>query len=463
VTVDAAHRYFERDVETMSRDALADAQWRAFRVLLRRAWEGSPFYRTKFAAAGLHPDDVRRPDDVVRVPVTTKDEILRDIEAHPPYGSRLRVDRREIVNIVETSGTSGRGREVHVQTAEDLEAIYRAEAYGFVWAGVTKGTVVLLTWPVTMTAGSAWWIYTLSRLGVSCLRVGHLSSLDKLLYARRYGADVLITTPSYLTRLERTAGEEGLDLETQLAVRRIIVLGESRSAAWVARVQERWGAAVSEQWGCTQGGFTWTCEQGMLPGGRLGMMHGLPHLVMLEVVGRDTRRAVASGEEGEIVVTPLGAVGAPLIRFATNDRATFLASDACPCGRPFDGIECGSVSRYDDMLKVKGVNVWPSAIGRAMDRYPEVKEHAGRVYLDDHGREVARVDVEFQAGVDASRRRAIVGALTEALRAEVGVTFDLGEWAGSGALESVIIDGNTGKARRWSDRRPDGPGCPDSA
>ncbi len=452
-----AHRYFEQRFETMSPDALRDAQWRAFREVLRRARETSPFYRRKFEAVGFHPNDVRHPDEIDKVPMTTKEEVVRDIEEHPPYGSRLQVDPREIVNIVETSGTSGKGREVHLQTREDLESIYRAEAYGFVWAGLEKGTVALLTWPVTMTSGSTWWIYTFSRLGVNCLRVGHLGTSEKLLYARRYGAEVLITTPSYLTRLEHTADAEGLDLKRQLHLRSIIVLGESRSAQWVSRVQERWGAKVYEQWGCTQGGITWTCEQGMLPGGRLGMMHGLPHLFQLEVLGRESRRAVASGQEGEIVITPLGTVGTPLIRFATNDRATFLTSEACPCGRPFDGLACASVSRYDDMIKIKGYNVWPDAISRAVDRHPEVKEHAGRVYLDAHGREVARLDVEFQTGVDAPRKRAIVRDLTDAMRAEIGVSFDLAEWAGDGPLESVIIDKNTGKARRWSDRRSEAP------
>lgn len=97
--------------------------------------------------------------------------------------------------------------------------------------------------------------------------------------------------------------------------------------------------------------------------------------------------------------------------------------------------------------------------GLRVGHLSSIKEHAGRVYLDAHAREVARLDVEFQAGLDAPRRRAIVRDLTEGLRAEVGLTFDLGEWAGSGALESMIIDKNTGKARRWSDRRPDGPGA----
>lgn len=405
----------------------------------------------------MHPDDIRHPDDINKVPMTTKEELLRDIEEHPPYGSRLQVNPREIVNIVETSGTSGKGREVHVQTTDDLEAIYRAEAYGFVWSGLEKGSIALLTWPVTMTSGSTWWIYTFSRLGVNCLRVGHLSASEKIRYAQRYGADVLIITPSYLTRIEHTADAEGIDLKRELRLRSIIVLGESRSAQWVSRVQERWGAKVYEQWGCTQGGFTWTCEHGMLPGGRLGMMHGLPHLFQLEVLERQSRRAVASGQEGEIVITPLGWVGSPLIRFATNDRGTFQSSDACECGRPFDGLACGSISRYDDMIKIKGLNVWPDAISRAVDQHPEVREHAGRVYLDAHGREVARLDIEFENGVEPPRRQAVVRDLASALRGEVGISFELHEWAGEGPLESIIIDKNTGKARRWSDRRSEGP------
>jgi len=147
--------------------------------------------------AGLRPGDIREPDDLRLVPVTTKDELVRDIEEYPPYGSRLQVSTSAVVNVVETSGTSGKGREVHPQTGADLEAIHRAEAYGFVWAGVTKGTVVLLTWPVTLTAGSTWWLLTLGRLGANVLRIGHLSSEEKIRYMLRYGVEVVIATPSY--------------------------------------------------------------------------------------------------------------------------------------------------------------------------------------------------------------------------------------------------------------------------
>src|SRR5713226_7451879 len=95
--IGATRRFFEQEFEEMSRDAIRDVQWRAFQALLRRAADASPFYRRKFAAVGLDPDDVRHPDDVVKVPLTTKDEVLRDIEEHPPYGSRLQVDRRAVV------------------------------------------------------------------------------------------------------------------------------------------------------------------------------------------------------------------------------------------------------------------------------------------------------------------------------------------------------------------------------
>jgi phenylacetate-CoA ligase len=449
----ATHRYFERSWEILSADELRATQWSRFRRLLSEAWERNRFYRRKLDAVGLHPDDVREPGDLRHVPVTTKEELVRDVEECPPYGSRLQVPPSEIVNVVETSGTSGKGRETHPQTAGDLEAIYRAEAYGFVWAGVTTGTVVVLTWPVTMTAGSSWWLYTLGRLGANVLRIGHLGAEEKLGYLRRYGATVFVATPSYVTRLERAAEAIGLDPRQDLGVRRIIVAGEGRPVEWAAHVEAVWGARLSEQWGCTQGALAWTCEEGLLRGGQLGLMHTLPHLCLTEVVDRDTGRHVPSGEYGEIVVTPLHGEAAPLIRFATNDRARFLASDRCPCGRPFDGLACGSVSRYDDMIKVKGVNVWASAIAGVVMAYPAVREHRAQVSLDAAAQERALLELELVAGVDGPARAELLATIAARLARDVGVRFDVREWQGPGLLEAATLDRNTGKARRWIDRR----------
>jgi phenylacetate-CoA ligase len=389
------------------------------------------------------------------VPVTTKEELVRDVEEHPPFGSRLQAPVSEIVNVVETSGTTGKGRESHPQTAADLEAITRAETYGFVWAGVTKGTIVVLTWPVTMTAGSTWWLHTLERLGANILRVGHLAAEDKLSYMKRYGAEAVIATPSYVTRLERAAADTGLDLRSDLRVKCLIVAGEGRPREWSARIEAAWGAKLYEQWGCTQGAVAWTCEEGMLTGGHAGVLHTLPHLCLTEVVSRETRVPVGSGEEGEIVVTPLHGEAAPLIRFATNDRARFLISACCPCGRPFDGFECGSVSRYDDMIKVKGVNVWASAIARVVATHSAVREHRAQVYLDAAGQETALLEVELAPGIDTEGSTALLAAVAADLAKTVGVRFTVVEWRGPAPLEIEILDRNTGKARRWIDRRGD--------
>ncbi len=446
-------RYFERVWETMSRDELRQAQWARFRGLLGDAWERNPFYRRKLTAAGLQLGDIREPADLRRVPVTTKDELLRDIEEYPPYGSRLQVPTSAVVNVVETSGTSGKGREIHPETAADLEAVHRAEAYGFVWAGVMTGTVVLLTWPVTMTAGSTWWLLTLGRLGANVLRIGHLSSEEKVRYMLRYGVDAVVATPSYVTRLQGAAEAAGLDIARDFRVRTLIVAGEGRSAEWAASVEATWGAKLYEQWGCTQGGIAWTCEEGMLSGGRLGLMHTLPHLCMTEVVQRESGEPVATGEEGEIVITPLHGEAAPLIRFATNDRARFVSSNACSCGRPFDGLACGSVARYDDMIKVKGVNVWASAIAGVLATSPEVREHRAVVSLDPAGQEIALLDLEFVPGLESAGRKALLETLAARVATHIGVRFEVREWRGQEPLEAVVLDRNTGKTRRWVDRR----------
>lgn len=449
-----SRRVFEAQYESMSRDELVELQWRKFRQLLRNAFERNPFYRRKFTAIDFRPEDIKTPADLPRVPMTTKDELLRDIEEHPPYGSRLAVQPREIVSVVETSGTSGRGREVHPRAAGDLERVFRVHSYGFVWVGIEKGTVVMLTWPIGMTPASTSWFYALTRLQANVLRAGLLSTEEKLRYLRRYGVEALVVTPSYLTRLEQMAEEAGLDIRKEFpTLKAIVVSGEGRSAKWAHDVEARWGAKLYEHWGCTQGGHAWTCEHGMLRQGQLGLMHTFPHLVLLEVINPETQRRASNGEEGEVIVTPLDMEATVLIRFATNDKAVYLDSNACPCGRPFDGLQCGSVARYDEMLKVKGVNIWPSGIAGLLEAYPEIREHRGEVYLDDHGREIAAVDVEFAPGCPPDARTAVRSRLEGELGAAFGISFVVREWTAPAPLESVIMNRTTGKPRRWTDRR----------
>jgi len=451
-------RWFEPSFERIHPRDLRAYQWERFSALLHTTWQRNAFYRQRWEEAGFSPEQVRRPEDIPFVPLTTKEDLLADLSAHPPYGSRLQVPPERVVCVSETSGTSGKGREVHPHAREDLEWIYRMEALGFTWVGVQEGTVVMLTWPVTMTAGSTWWSYTFFRMGANFLRVGHLPAEEKVHYLRRYGVEVLICTPSYLTRLEEVARGMGLEPASAFpSLRAIVLVGEGRSLEWARQAQERWGAVVHEQWGCTQGAVAWTCEAGRVRDG--AVMHIASHISLVEVVDRETRQPVGPYEEGEIVVTPLHGVAAPLIRFALNDRAVWVPPGACDCGRPFEGLLCGSVSRYDDMMKVKGVNVWPQAVQGVLDRYPEVVEHRGTLFLDPQGREVALLEVET-AG---SPEPALLRRIAEDLRQVTGVGFEVVAWEGSGPLSARVVSPETGKPRRWRDRRPQGPMPPETA
>jgi phenylacetate-CoA ligase len=448
-------RYFEERVETMDAEALRALQWGLLTEQVQRAAE-SPFYRRKFESAGFEPSMMASEDDLARIPVTTKDEVCRDAEEVPPYGSRLRVPMERIVEVVETSGTSGLGKEVHVLSAEDRNRTFRMEAFGFVWAGIRPGSVVALTLPVAMTAAGTWWLMTFERLQANCLRLGNIDVETKLDYLLRYQPDILLGTPAYVSRMERVALDRGLDVAADLPrLRSILVSGEAKSAEWAANRSRAWDAEVYEQWGCCAGAVTWSCEGGMVDGeSGLRLMHSQPHLTYLEVIDPATGRHVRDGDHGEVVITPLGTEASPLVRFATGDRARYLSSEQCDCGRPFPGLEAASVSRYDDMVKVRGVNVWPSAVASLLEQHGEVREHLVTVYSDAGGREQLKLEAVVRAGTPPDRLRSLAGVLRNQLKSGVGLNFDVEVHDESKSeLAGEVFQPGSGKVRRWRDLR----------
>jgi phenylacetate-CoA ligase len=447
--------YFEKRFETMDPVALRALQWRLLSEQMERAAE-TPFYRRKFQVAGFQPSMLRSEDDLARVPLTTKEELCRDIEEVPPYGSRLRVPSDRIVDVVETSGTSGLGKEVHVLSASDRRRTFRMEAFGFVWAGIRRGSVVALTLPVAMTAAGNWWLMTLDRLQATCLRLGNMEVEAKLDYLQRYRPDILVATPAYVSRMERVALDRGLNIAGDLpGLRSVLVSGEAKSGEWAANRSRAWGAEVYEQWGCCAGAVTWSCEGGMVDSdSRLRLMHCQPHLTYLEVIDPVTGHHVADGDHGEVVITPLGTEASPLLRFATGDRARYLSSRHCDCGRPFPGLEAASVSRYDDMVKVKGVNVWPSTVASLLEQYVEVIEHLVTVYSDRSGREQVKLDAVVSAGTPLDRSRDLAAALRSRLKSDVGLNFEIEiQDESESALAGEVLKAGSGKVRRWRDLR----------
>lgn len=439
-------RSFNPFIERLTHEEVARFQWTRLKAQLAHVAKTNPFYRALWAEAGVDPDRLRSFEDFRdRVPIVTKRDLLRDQQEHPPYGRRLGVRPEQVVQVVLTSGTSGAGQEVHPQTLADVEMGALILTWGCYWAGFTPGEVVLDTFPVATSAGGLWAYRSFTKQLVNVFSVGTLDTRQKLEFARRFRASAIFCTPAYLMRLEAVADETGLDLARELGLRRILVAGEPYPLAWVLERERRWGARVYEYYGSVQKAIAWSCERGAAPDNRRGMLHHLPHLTLLETLDPSSGRPIRPGEEGQVVLTQLRAEAAPLVRFATGDRARLLSYRECPCGRQFDGYECGTVSRYDDMLRIRGINVWPQAVDDAVFSFPEIAEYQGRVFITPDGREEASVALEFKLGVGSEVRARVLERAAGSVRERTGIRMTVEE--ASAPLPKGIDDRH--KARRW--------------
>lgn len=416
---------------------------------LDRAWavaerlaRDNPFYAPRLGAL-----PVDRTEATFRtLPITTKSEVVDDCVSHPPYGRRTTCAPEQIRQVVETSGTSGRGREVYALDERDERAIYDAEAIGFWWAGVRPGARVLLTLPVGMSAAGLWYLGGLRMIGANVMSVGAYDTDRKVAVLRRYGAEVVVGTPSYVQKLAAACEEQGVD-PTSLGVRSLLVAGESYSLEWAREIQRRWGATLYEQYGCTERVVAWTCPGGVVAGDSLGVLHFPPELAFVELVDPGSGEPPDSGDAGEILTTPLWASASPLLRFATRDRAEYVAPGECRCGRPLPGIRAGAVHRYDDMLKIKGVNVWPAHFDSAVFEVAGVSEYRGVVGRRADGAEYVEVTIECPADV-ADELRPKVG---RSIRRVAGIGAEVLAVA-PGEISRSVPEGFV-KVVRWRDLR----------
>jgi phenylacetate-CoA ligase len=229
----------------------------------------------------------------------------------------------------------------------------------------------------------------------------------------------------------------------------VIIAAENFPVAWAERIADLWGASLIEGYGATQthGGYCLSsCEVGAFPGGRRGTMHAYEWSFVLEVRDPETGLPTPPGGEGELIVTTLDKRASPTIRYRTGDRVT-VVEGPCPCGRETMLIESGTVGRYDDMLKVKGVNVWPDRVDDVVFAVTGVREYQATVVISEKGRD----EVELRFAVRGSEDEDAVGAdIARAFKREFGLTP---RPIATPYEELAIRYGDGGKARRWTDRR----------
>jgi phenylacetate-CoA ligase len=349
------------DVERLPLSEQLELDDASFRAQLEYLLEHSPFYREKLA--GL--DTTGGLDDIARLPLTEKREVKATCTPENPIGTHLCVAPTEIVRIYSTSGTTGAPSYIPL-TAGDLDNWVTGSARSYAASGIAAGERVLTTYNAgPFVAGAA--LDAFGRIGVCHIPVGTGSSERVLLAIHQLRPDAVVLTPSYAAYLSELA-----ELRDS-SVRRILVAGEpgGGEAAFRARLEEGWGASVTEAMGIGDiGPSLWgECEE------QQGMHLGARGIVHAELIDPETEEPVepSDGATGELVLTHLRHRAAPLLRFRTRDHVRLWTSP-CACGRTAPRVKC--IGRTDDMLIVRGVNVFPSAVREVVGEFaPDVSGH----------------------------------------------------------------------------------------
>jgi phenylacetate-CoA ligase len=348
--------------------ALDDA---SYRTQLAYLFERSAFYREKLAAAGFPSAEAAGGlADIAQLPLTDKGEIRATCTPENPIGAHLCATPSEIVRIYSTSGTSGTPSYVPL-TAGDLENWVTGSARSYAASGVAAGQRIVSTYNAgPFVAGAA--LAAFERIGLCHIPVGTGNTERLMLAVELLRPEAVVLTPSYAAYLVERAAERDMDLRRS-SVERVLVAGEPGGGepAFRAKLEEGWGARVTEAMGVGDIGVSlWgECEE------QDGMHLGARGFVHAELIEPETGVALEldDGASGELVLTHLRHRAAPLLRFRTRDHVQVRTSP-CRCGRTGPRLRC--IGRTDDMLIVRGVNVFPSAIREVVGAFaPEVSGH----------------------------------------------------------------------------------------
>ena len=418
-------------IERASRDELSALQLERLRGSLRHAWEHVPHYRARFEACGVHPDDLRSLDDLARFPFTTKD----DLRQNYPFGL-FAVPRTEVVRIHASSGTTGKPTVVGY-TRGDVDRWADLVARSIRAAGGRPGDLVHVGYGYGLFTGGLGAHYGAERLGCTVIPMSGGQTEKQVQLITDFRPDIIMCTPSYMLTLVDEMARQGLD-PTASSLRVGIFGAEPWTDAMRATIEQRAGLDAVDIYGLSEvmgPGVASECIE-TKDGPVIWEDHFYP-----EVIDPVTGAVLPDGEEGELVFTTLTKEALPVVRYRTRDLTRLLPPTARSMRR------MGRITgRSDDMLIVRGVNVFPSQVEELILGVPGLAPHYQLVLDKDGHLDQLTVRVEREAGADTPEAAALLGHRIKTL---IGVSARV-EVLEPFATERVTI----GKARRVVDRRP---------
>ena len=429
---------WNKEAECGALEARRQAQLEELQKTVERVYSRVPFYRNKLDEKGVRPDDIRCLKDIAKLPFTTKYELRETY----PYGL-LACAREDLVEIHTSSGTTGTPV-VGAYTQNDIDLWSEIMARTLAMAGCEKGDTVQNAFGYGMFTGGFGVHYGVRRIGANMIPISAGNTRRQLHIMRDFGATLLTCTPSYSLFLAEAAQEEGIDFAS-LPLKSGCFGAEPWSENMRSEIESRLGIDAHDIYGLTEligPGVASECEH------KHGM-HFNEDYFYPEIINPETGEVLPDGEKGELVITSLGREASPLLRYRTRD-ITWLMREPCACGRSTVRIH-RLLGRTDDMMIIRGVNVFPSQIENVLVRIDGAQPHY-RIIID---RGATHLDeIEIQVEVDESVLSDVTRAMEQLrkrihdeLRSELGISAHIK------LVEPRSIERSEGKAKRIIDKR----------
>jgi phenylacetate-CoA ligase len=441
-------RYWDRARETRPHAEREDEVLTLLQRQLHRVYEELPFYRRHYDAHGFHPDEVKSLDDFTRrVPVITKQMLRDDQAAHPPFGSYLGVASDEIARVHGSSGTTGVPT-LYALSRRDWAYTADVMAHGFYTAGVRRSDTVQLATLFSLFMGGWGALAGCERIGANVFPIGAGETERQLELMYRVGSTALVSTPTYALHMLERGRSLGYDTAAS-PLRLGLLIGEPGAAIPGTRqvLEQGWGMAVRDL-ATTSEMTPWAtnaeCEHG------LGV-HVLQDEVWTEIVAKDdANTAVDDGISGAVIYTHLRRESQPMIRFYSGDES-HMTYQPCPCGRTYPRLPNGVYGRLDDMLIIRGVNVYPSQVQRALLSVPGTGVEFVIIVDRATSLDTATVQVEYDPTSRPRNLEEFRADLAERVRRrlknDTNITFNIE------ILEPETLERAVSKAKRVIDRR----------
>ncbi|MCC6028237.1 MAG: phenylacetate--CoA ligase [Archaeoglobi archaeon] len=428
--------FWNPSMERMPVEDLKEIQEKKLRALVNNVYNYSPFYKRKFKELGLHPSDIRGLEDLPKLPFTKK----QDLRDNYPFGM-FAVPISQIVRFHASSGTTGKPTLVGY-TENDIRMWVESLCRGLVSCGVTHEDIVQIAYGYGLFTGGLGFHYAVEKIGATALPISTGNTARQIELMKDLGVTVIACTPSYMLYMAEYAEKMGTSIrETSL---RIGIFGaEPWSEETRKRIEEKTGITAYDVYGTSElsGPLFTECTE------RNGLHIWADHF-LVEVIDPKTGENVGEGEKGELVVTTLSKEAMPLIRWRTGD-ITILETEKCNCGRTHPRI-MRILGRSDDMLIVRGVNVFPSQIEHVLMQIPELGEHYMIILDRVENLDVMTIQVELNQKVSIEKPGEILNLkrkVEERLKSVLGVHANV-ELVNPGTLQRF-----EGKAKRIIDRR----------